>query len=228
MGSEEQMRMFTRTNIPGYKKEKGTQWKGNALSPQSARNGRKVYHMEKGRGRSTRAVVMTGMFVAVLAVLSQLSIPLPSGVPITLQTFAVALTAYVLGAKMGVAAVAVYILLGALGVPVYANFSAGPGVLFGMTGGFFWGFLFMALLCGWGMEQGKKALLAGVSAAGLAICHLLGIAQFMAVMHMGFAEAALLASVPYLVKDALSVAAAYLAALAVRRALRAAALAYEE
>lgn len=183
--------------------------------------------MEKGRNFSTKSIVLTGMFAAVLAVLSQLSIPLPSGVPVTLQTFAVALTAYVLGARLGVAAVAVYILAGAVGVPVYANFSAGAGVLLGMTGGFFWGFLAMAALCGLGMAQKNRALLAGFSAAGLVLCHLLGILQFMAVMGMGFAEAAVMVSVPYLVKDIVSVAAAYFAALVIRRALCAASLAPE-
>lgn len=176
---------------------------------------------------STKSVVMTGMFVAVLAVLSQLAIPMPSGVPVTLQTFAVALTAYVLGWKMGTAATFVYILLGAVGVPVFANFSGGFDKLVGMTGGFIWGFIFMVILCGLGFRQKNKVLLVVLSGAGLAICHLLGIFQFMAVMDMDFAPAALAVSVPYLVKDVVSVAAAYVIALAVRRALLAANLAYE-
>ena len=183
--------------------------------------------MENKKSSSTRTVVFTGMFVAVLAVLSQMAIPMPSGVPVTLQTFAVALTAYVLGWKMGVAATAVYILLGAVGVPVFANFSGGFDKLVGMTGGFIWGFLFMVLLCGLGLKQKNKGLLIVLSAAGLAICHLLGIFQFMAVMDMEFVPAAMAVSVPYLVKDVVSVVLAYFVALAVRRGLSAANLAYE-
>ena len=171
------------------------------------------------RMNTTKRLVMTGMFVAVLAVMSQLSIPLPSGVPITMQTFAVALTAYVLGAKMGVWVMAAYLLLGAVGVPVFAGFSAGPGVLFGTAGGFLWGFICMVVLCGIGIGRDNRALLVVLSAAGLALCHLLGIFQFMAVMGMGFWESFVMVSLPYLLKDAVSLAAAYVVALAVRRAL---------
>ena len=60
-------------------------------------------------------IVLTGMFAAVLAALSQVQIPMPSGVPVTLQTFAVALTGYVLGWKYGLASTAIYTLLGAIG-----------------------------------------------------------------------------------------------------------------
>lgn len=186
--------------------------------------------MEQRKKYSTKSMVAAAMFAAVLAVLSQLSIPMPSGVPVTLQTFAVALTAYVLGWKLGAVATLVYILAGALGIPVFANFTGGIGIVMGMTGGFIWGFVVLVVCCGLGAAQKKKAALILLSAAGLLICHLLGILQFMAVMSssgqgMGFWEAALVMSVPYLPKDALSVAGAYVAALAVRRSLRAAGLA---
>lgn len=178
--------------------------------------------METKQRMSTKSVIMIGMSAAVLAVLSQLSIPMPSGIPVTLQTFAVALTAYVLGWKFGCAATLVYILLGAIGVPVFANLSGGISVLTGMTGGFIWGFIFMVLLCGIGMVQKNKVLLGVLSAVGLAVCHLLGIFQFMAVTGTGFAASAMMVSVPYLIKDIASVVIAYALALAIRRALNAA------
>lgn len=178
--------------------------------------------MEKNQRITTKSIILTAMFAAVLAVLSQLSIPMPSGVPVTLQTFAVALTAYVLGWKMGLASMAVYILLGAVGVPVFAGFRGGVQALAGMTGGFIWGFLFMALLCGLAMGQKKKGMLVLLSAAGLALCHLLGVLQFMLVSGNSFAASAMMVSVPYLAKDVISAALAYFLALAVRRALKAA------
>ena len=97
---------------------------------------------------STKTIVTVGMFTAVLAVLSILQIPMPTGVPITLQTFAMALCGYVLGWQSGVAATLLYIVLGTVGVPIFAGMSAGPGVLFGYTGGFIFGFIFLTLLCG--------------------------------------------------------------------------------
>ncbi len=145
------------------------------------------------------------MFAAVLAVLSQISIPMPSGVPITMQTFAVALTGVVLAWKLGTASMIVYILLGAVGVPVFAGFSGGAQVLVNYTGGFIWGFIVMTLLCGVGVQMKNKAGGLFVGLAGLAVCHLFGTMQFMLVMKMGIVESFLLASAPYLVKDIISV-----------------------
>ena len=63
------------------------------------------------RKLTTKTIVITGMFAAVIgAVLAQIAIPMPSGVPITLQTFAIALTGAVLGARLGTAATGIYIL----------------------------------------------------------------------------------------------------------------------
>ena len=70
-------------------------------------------------------MVQIAMFTAVVAVLSQIAIPMPSGVPVTLQTLAVALCGYVLGSKKGAVSLLVYALLGAVGAPVFANFKGG-------------------------------------------------------------------------------------------------------
>lgn len=88
--------------------------------------------MNSNREKITN-IVMVGVFAAVLAVLSQISFPLPSGIPVTLQTFAVALCGYALGCKRGTLAVLVYIVLGAVGLPVFANFSGGFGSLVGLA-----------------------------------------------------------------------------------------------
>lgn len=154
---------------------------------------------------TTKEIVSVGMFAAVLAVLSQISIPMPSGVPITLQTFAVALTGVVLAWKLGTASVIVYILLGAVGVPVFAGFSGGAQVLVNYTGGFIWGFIVMTLLCGIGIQIKNKAIGILFGLMGLAVCHLFGTVQFMVVMKMGFMESFLLVSAPYLIKDVISV-----------------------
>ena len=92
--------------------------------------------------------IYAGLFAAVLAVLSQLAIPIPGAVPLTLQTFGVALCAYVLGWKLGTLAYLVYFLLGLAGVPVFSNFTGGIGKLFGTTGGFLIGFFLLSVGCG--------------------------------------------------------------------------------
>lgn len=168
----------------------------------------------------TGTVIITGMFAAVLAVLSPIAIPMPFGVPLTLQTFAVALTGYVLGWKIGAAAVGIYILLGIFGMPVFAGFGAGPGVVAGMSGGFILGFLPMVMLCGVSVRQNAAWNRLFISAAGLLVCHLCGVFQFMNVAEMGFAEAAMFSSLPYLLKDAVMQFAAYAAASTIRRSLK--------
>ncbi|MCI2048779.1 MAG: biotin transporter BioY [Lachnospiraceae bacterium] len=173
--------------------------------------------------KKTQAVVYTGLMAAVLSALSVLQIPMPSGVPITLQTFAVALCGYVLGCRAGTAATAVYLLLGLVGVPVYAGFTSGPGILFGMTGGFIFGFVVMAFFCGTGITlHGRTAglprqILQGL--LGLCACHLLGILQFAFTTGVSFGQSFLLCSLPYIIKDVISVVGACFAAAAVRRAL---------
>lgn len=167
----------------------------------------------------TKKMIVTGMFAAVVAILAQISIPLPSGVPVTLQTFAVALTGVVLGAKLGTASTFVYILLGAVGVPVFAGLKGGLGVLAGKTGGFIWGFLFLALLCGLGASMKKKAIGWLPGMLGLILCHVPGVVQFSVLSGMGIAESALLVSVPYLIKDICSVALAYVLGMQVRKQL---------
>ena len=97
---------------------------------------------------TTRELVIGGMFAALLAVISQLSIPMPSGVPITIQILGVALVGSVLGWRLGLFATITYILIGAVGLPVFANFSGGFSKLVGVTGGYIWSWPFLAALAG--------------------------------------------------------------------------------
>ena len=164
---------------------------------------------------SMQKSVITGVMAALLAVLSLISIPLPIGVPITLQTFGVALCGFMLGPAMGTAAVGVYLAMGAVGIPVFAGFSSGFGSFLGVTGGFLWGFLPMAFLCGLGIWLGKKLYVVPLGLLGLAVCHLFGAAQYAMLSATPFWQALLAVSVPFLVKDAISVIMAYLMALAI-------------
>ena len=174
---------------------------------------------------NVRTICMIALLTAVTSVLSIMQIPTPWGVPFTLQTAAMALSGYLLGEKYGTVSTILYVLLGTIGVPVFAGMSAGPGVLFGATGGYIFGFVFMTLLCGIGRAHMKKGA-AGVvwlvvfSALGLAACHILGIIQLKFVAKMTWANAALVGSVPYLLKDIASMIGAYLVAVAIRQALQ--------
>ena len=93
-----------------------------------------------------KKICVTAVFTAVIAALSQIAVPTPVGVSVTLQTFAIALTAFLLDTKCAVAATLCYVALGAAGAPVFTGFAGGAGVLLGASGGFIFGFVFTALL----------------------------------------------------------------------------------
>ena len=93
----------------------------------------------------TLDLCMIGVVTAVIVIMAQISIPMPLGVPMTMQTFAITLAGIILGSKKGAVASLIYVLLGAVGVPVFANFSGGYQLLVGPTGGFIISFPIMAL-----------------------------------------------------------------------------------
>ena len=96
----------------------------------------------------THDMVFIAVFAVLMAICSWISIPM--AVPFTLQTFGVFIAVGILGGKNGTLAVLIYIILGAIGVPVFAGFQGGIGVLAGSTGGYIVGFLFSALVM-WAM-----------------------------------------------------------------------------
>ena len=121
------------------------------------------------------------LFAVLIAVCAWISIP--ATVPFTLQTFGIFLAVGVLGGKRGTLAVLVYLLLGAVGIPVFAGFSGGVGCLLGSTGGYLVGFLFTALVM-WAMERlmGKKLWVLALSMLlGLVVCYAFGTVWFMLV-----------------------------------------------
>lgn len=99
-----------------------------------------------------RTMIITALFAAIIGVLAQLTIPLPL-VPITGQTLAIGLAATILGARYGTLSVLLYLVIGSVGVPVFAEFSAGVSKLVGPTGGFLVGFIPATLIMGLLMEK---------------------------------------------------------------------------
>lgn len=130
---------------------------------------------------STKDLALTGMFAVVIAVCSWISIP--TAVPFTLQTFAVFSALGLLGGKRGFFAALVYMLLGAVGLPVFAGFKSGVAVLLGSTGGYIVGFLIIAGVY-WVAEVfiGKQIIVRIISMViGLALCYLFGTVWFVTV-----------------------------------------------
>lgn len=160
---------------------------------------------------AVKDMVFTAMFAALIAVCSIISIPIGE-VPVTLQTFAICLTAAMLGWKRGTLAVFIYILLGAIGVPVFAGMSGGIGILAGPTGGYIIGFILTSLIVGFAADRWtRKALsLAIAMVAGVLACYVTGTIWFMVVTGMGLVESLMLCVVPFLLFDAAKIALAVL------------------
>ena len=179
-----------------------------------------VYHEEDKMSTvavqrsKTYDIVYIAVFAVIMAICSWISIP--ATVPFTLQTFGVFIAAGVLGGKRGTLSVLVFILLGAVGIPVFANFSGGIGVLAGPTGGYIIGFLFSALVM-WAMEKlpGKKSIMQIVSmVVGLVVCYAFGTAWFMVVYGKANGPVGLVTALgwcvfPFIIPDLIKIALAY-------------------
>lgn len=168
---------------------------------------------------SARDIAYVSLGTAVISLCSWISIP--AEIPFTLQTFAICLVTAILGLRLGVWTVAVYLMLGFVGAPVFAGFRGGFGVLLGTTGGYIIGFVFTALCVGLAVKlYGRRLipLIAGM-VLGIIICYAFGTAWFIIVYtknsgSIGIATALAWCVLPYLVPDAIKIAIA--APLAVR------------
>lgn len=157
-------------------------------------------------------MVYIGLSAAIIAVCSWISIPLT--VPITLQTMGVVLISGLFGAKRGTLSTLLYILIGAIGVPVFSGFKSGFGVLLGSTGGYIIGFIFTALIVGIVSDKTNKlwALILSM-VVGILVCYAFGTAWF-AVVYAKTNEPASLATIlvwcviPFLIPDAIKIALA--------------------
>ena len=173
----------------------------------------------------TKDMVCIAVFAVIIAICSWISIP--ATVPFTLQTFGVLLTVGVLGGRRGSLSVLIYLLLGAIGVPVFAGFSGGVGSILGSTGGYIIGFLFSALVM-WFMEHflGKKTWVLALSMLlGLLVCYVFGTAWFMIVYANQSGAVGLWTSLgwcvfPFIIPDLLKIAVALVVCKRLAKAIR--------
>lgn len=176
-------------------------------------------------GFRTRDLVYIAVSVALMAVCSWIAIP--TAIPFTLQTMALFLTMGLLGGRRGTLAVVAYILLGAVGAPVFAEFSGGIGVLLRSTGGYIVGFLFTALLM-WSLEkvldQDLPAL--GLSMVlGMVVYYVFGTVWFMVLYTRDTGAISLFTALgwcvfPFIIPDLIKIALALTLTARLRRHVR--------
>ena len=179
-----------------------------------------------GTANRSRAydVAYIGIFTALITICSWISIP--TAIPFSLQTFAVFLAVSILGGKRGTLAVVVYVLLGAIGIPVFAEFTGGIGIILRSTGGYIIGFIFSALVM-WLMEIlfGRRTWVQGISMVlGLIVCYAFGTAWFMFVYMrdtgaVGLTTVLGWCVVPFIIPDVLKIALALILSSALKKPL---------
>lgn len=166
---------------------------------------------EKKAPMTTAELAACALMAVVICVCSWISVPAP--VPFTMQTFAVFCTLSLLGGRLGLISVAVYVLLGAVGLPVFSGFTGGIGKLLGPTGGYIAGFLLAAAVY-WLLERwaGKSTVCrAAILALGLAVCYAFGTVWYIQVYLKGGGAVSLggalaMCVFPFILPDAVKLA----------------------
>lgn len=160
---------------------------------------------------NTRKMILYALFAALTAVLSQLAVPLPfTPVPVNLATLSVLLAGGLLGAKGGAVSQGIYVLIGAVGVPVFSNFTGGLAKLAGPTGGYIIGYLAAAWLVGLMISKGKPTFWMMILSmvAGILLCYALGTVWFLILTKNTLFYCLTLCVFPFLIGDVLKIAVA--------------------
>ena len=156
-------------------------------------------------------ICMFALFAAVMTVCSQIYFPLPfTAVPVNLGLFGVAITGGILGKWGGSASIGIYVLMGLVGLPVFAKFNGGPSALFGATGGYIFGYIIAAFIIGFFVQKFKNKWYFNVlgMVLGFSMCYLFGTLWYMGISKTPLIPALMGCVVPFLPGDALKIALA--------------------
>lgn len=160
---------------------------------------------------STKEIILCALFAAIISILAQISIPLPfTTVPLTMLIFAVSVTGLILGAKLGTISVLIYLLLGGIGIPVFAQFSGGIGVLFGPTGGYLLGLPLMVYIIGFSKDKFSHNTVIFLSLIlGLISVYITGTLMFAAITGNTIYQSILYCVLPFILVDLIKLALAF-------------------
>ncbi|MBP5162952.1 MAG: biotin transporter BioY [Spirochaetales bacterium] len=176
----------------------------------------------------TKRIVFTALFAALTAVCGFISIPVPgTPIPIVIQNMMVVLDGLLLGPVWGFCAVAVFILSGLIGLPVFSGGTAGIAKLMSPTGGFIIGYAFAALLAGLIAKRpsagGKRNIvrLSVAALCGFVIMYVPGVIHFMRSLNKTFSETMALCVIPYIPGDVIKTVASILICIPLRKTVAA-------
>ena len=147
-------------------------------------------------------------------------IVIPFGIPFTMQTFAVCLIGATFGAKKGILAVLIYILMGICGLPVFSGFRAGIAPLTDLTGGYIIGFIFTAIIAGLGNKYNNMGITAMFMAFGILVCYIFGTLWVVLIHKINFTSALSMCVLPFIIPDGLKILLASVISKRLKRALK--------
>lgn len=176
---------------------------------------------------TTKQLALVGLMTAVICILGPLSIIIPiSPVPISLGMLGIYFVLCVLGMKLGTISIIIYVLLGLVGLPVFSGFTGGAGKLFGPTGGYIIGYLFMALICGFFLDHWKQNLPMQILGMilGTAVCYFFGTAWLAYQASMNFSAALAAGVLPFIPADCIKLVLAMVIGSQLRKRLNKAGL----
>ena len=161
---------------------------------------------------STKETILCALFAAIISILAQISIPLPfTTVPLTLLVFAVSITGLILGSKLGTISVLIYLLLGGIGVPVFAQFSGGINVLFGPTGGYLLGLPLMVYIIGFAKDKFSHNIIIFSSLIlGLISVYMTGTLMFATITRNTIYQSLLYCVLPFILVDLIKLILAFI------------------
>lgn len=167
-----------------------------------------------------QSIALCALMTAVTAVLAQVVIP-TQPVPVNLATLGVCIAGGLLGARGGAASQIIYVLLGAVGVPVFSSFGGGLGRLAGPTGGYIIGYIAAALIIGLLVPRcaNKFYWIAPALAAGILVCYAFGTVWYIILTHTGLGAALMTCVVPFLLGDLLKIVLATLLIVKLKKPL---------
>lgn len=158
-----------------------------------------------------KQMIYCALFAGIVAIMAQIKIDLVGIIPITMQTLGIYLMAIVLKPRYAFLAALVYVLMGAIGLPVFAGFTGGMGILVGPTGGYIFSFPIVAFVISYCFTI-KDNILFKVLAMliGTAICYTIGTAWFMYSNQSGLWQSLVWCVFPFLIGDAIKITASIL------------------
>lgn len=176
--------------------------------------------MNVGHKNKVQQMVMTAVMAALLCIIAPLSIPI-GVIPLSLTMLVIYLGVYALGMWKGTVSYVVYLGIGFVGLPVFSGFQGGPAILFGPTGGYLIGFIFLALISGFFVDKFDRwyVSLFGMLMGNI-VCYGLGSVWLAYQAGLSFAEALAIGVIPFIPGDILKIVAALLVGPALRRRLK--------